>query len=216
MAAGPILGVVLQDLCPRCGQEMAPGSAVCPACGYESLAPDLSDSARADRRSPIGLVALFVGVLGVAAVAFGAGFRLGASSAGPVAVSESARVPGADVSTRPSLGRVSFAERLGESLELEAYRRQFTSEDTIAGRADFVEPPPTGDLVMVIEWQSARERMRLTQETVTLGDPGLAASGHDEVPVRDLVPTAGLYSVAYYADGMKLAEGVFELLPPDR
>ena len=207
---------MLQDLCPRCGEEMAPGSAACPACGYEALGPDLADGRLGARRSPSGIVALFLGVLAVAAVAFGVGFRLGASSSGSAAVAPLARAAPVEGAPIPSLGRVSFAERLGESLELEAYRRQFTSEDTIAWRADFVEPPRTTELTMVIEWQSARERMRLTEETVTLSDPELAASARDEVPVRDLVPTAGLYSVAYYADDTKLAEGVFELLPSDR
>ena len=40
--------------------------------------------------------------------------------------------------------------------------------------------------------------------------------GRDEIPLEDLVPTAGLYSVTYYAGDAKLAEGIFEVLPPDR
>jgi hypothetical protein len=36
------------------------------------------------------------------------------------------------------------------------------------------------------------------------------------VLLEDLVPTAGLYEVRYYAGDAKLAEGIFEVLPPNR
>lgn len=114
------------------------------------------------------------------------------------------------------MGRVRFAERLGESLELESYRTQFTRDDTIAWRAEFVEPPRTNELTLVITWVSVRERMQLSVATVAIADAELRMIGRDEVRIGDLVPTAGLYEVAYFADDVRLALGIFELLPPDR
>jgi hypothetical protein len=152
----------------------------------------------------------------VAIVAFGAGWQLRSSTAAPNFPAPRATVSAkADPMTGASIGPVLFAERLGESLELESYRTQFTRGDTIAWRAEFPEPPPAGELTMVIAWQSIRERMELRQATVTRRDPGLTMVASDEVPLDDLVPTAGLYSVAYFAGDIKLAEGIFEVLPPN-
>ena len=161
------------------------------------------------------LALLSLAIVALVVVALGAGWRLGSTSAvvqppQPAAARSPAAVPVAN-----EIGRVVFAERLGESLELEAYRTQFTAQDTIAWRAEFLQPP-TGELTMVIAWQSIRERMQLSEETVVLGDAELPMIGRDEVPLEGLVPTAGLYSVTYYAGNAKLAEGIFEVLPPDR
>ena len=66
----------------------------------------------------------------------------------------------------------------------------------------------------MITWVSVRERMQLTETTVAVGDAELRMIGSEEVPLADLVPTAGMYEVAYYDGEEKLAVGVFELLPP--
>ena len=68
----------------------------------------------------------------------------------------------------------------------------------------------------MITWVSVRERMQLSESAVAIRDGELTMLARDEVPLRDLVPTAGLYEVTYHAGGVKLAEGIFELLPPDR
>ena len=178
-------------------------------------APLVGDTERGVHLRPMDLALLGLAMVALVVVAMGAGRRLGASSAilqepEPTTAESRALVP---VATE--LGRVLFAERLGESLQLEAYRTQFSSGDTIAWRAEFPQAP-TGELTVVIAWQSIRERMQLSEETVTLGDAELAMIGRDEIPLADLVPTAGLYSVTYYAGDAKLAEGIFEVLPPDR
>ena len=113
-------------------------------------------------------------------------------------------------------GRVLFAERLGDSLELESYRSQFTRDDTIAWRAEFEEPPRTDELTVVIAWYSVRETMQVSESTVALRDAEMTMVASDEIQLADLVPTAGLYSVTYYSGDTKLAEGIFEVLPPDR
>jgi hypothetical protein len=164
----------------------------------------------------MGLAALALAVVGLTAVAFGAGLRIGSSAP----TSELPEAPAASEAAGSSpvvrLGRVRFGERLGESMELESQRRAFSRDDTIAWRAEFLEPPPTTELTIVIEWVSVRERMKLREEAVTVGDRSLSMSVRDEVAVSDLVPTAGLYAVTYYGNGVSLAEGVFELLPPSR
>jgi hypothetical protein len=164
---------------------------------------------------PIHFVMLALGVSGLGIVAFGAGMRLGATSVAPDApdVSSAARVETIEVAP---MGRVRFAERLGDGMELESYRTQFTRDDTIAWRAEFVEPPSTNELTLVITWVSIRERMQLSESTVAVTDPELPMIARDEISVRDLVPTAGLYEVTYHAGDVKLAVGVFELLPPER
>ena len=162
------------------------------------------------------LALLTLAVVGLIVVALGAGFRLGSTDAVVQAPQRTAADSAAVVPVAAEIGRVLFAERLGEALELEAYRTQFTAEDTIAWRAEFPEPPPERELTMVIAWQSIRERMQVSEETVTLSDAELAMIGRDEIPLEDLVPTAGLYSVTYYAGDAKLAEGIFEVLPPNR
>ena len=147
-------------------------------------------------------------------VAFGVGQRFQPSAELDTAASPAESRPIAVVP--PERGRVLFAERLGESLELESYRSQFTRDDTIAWRAEFVEPPGRGELTLVITWVSIRERMQLREVTVAIADDELRMVASDEVPVGDLVPTAGMYEVAYYFDDVPLAVGVFELLPPER
>ena len=161
------------------------------------------------------LALLTLAMVALIVVALGAGWRLGSSSAIVPAPQPAAADSPALVSV-PELGRVRFAERLGESLELEGYRTQFTAQDTIAWRAEFPEPPPTARLRLIISWVSVRERMQLSENNVTLRDTELAMVARDEVPLEDLVPTAGLYEVRYFAGDTKLAEGIFEVLPPDR
>lgn len=168
------------------------------------------------RLGPIGLAAVLLAVVGLAAVAFGAGHRIGSSVPASEPAEVLAATGSADASPVARIGRVRFGERLGESMELESQRRSFSQGDTIAWRAEFPGPPPSDELNVVIEWVSVRERMKLSEETVAIQDRSLAMSVRDEVAVRDLVPTAGLYTVTYYADGERLAEGVFELLPPGR
>ena len=209
---GPILVEVLQDLCPRCGADWLDDARACRACGF---APAAGATGPGIHLRPMGLALLTLAMLVLVIVAFGAGWRL-RSPSGVVQAPEPAPADSRDVVPVAQLGRVRFAERLGESLELEAYRTQFTAEDTIGWRAEFLEPPPTNELTVVISWVSVRERMQLSKTTVTLRDPELAMIASDEVQLEDLVPTAGLYEVRYYAGDTKLAEGVFELLPPDR
>ena len=215
----PILGEVLQDLCPRCGADWLDLARACPACGFDPTGPRVAAEGGTNRGTllrPIDLTMLSLAMVAVVAVAFGAGWRLGSPTA-VVPVPASPAVSDARQAVPATqLGRVLFAERLGERLELEAYRTQFTAQDTIAWRAEFVRPPPTNELRMVIAWQSIRERMQLSESAVTLRDAELTVVASDEARLEDLVPTAGLYSVTYYAGDMKLAEGVFEVLPPDR
>jgi hypothetical protein len=123
-------------------------------------------------------------------VAFAAGVRVQSAALDRGATASPQAAVARNLGPSVPLGRVRFAERLGEALELESYRTRFRAEDTIAWRAEFDEPPPTDELTVVIAWQSIRERME--------------------------VPTAGLYAVSYYSGDLKLAEGVFELLPPGR
>lgn len=210
---------MLQDLCPRCGADWLDGARACPACGFDAIglrASSVGDATRQIHLRPMDLALLSLAVVALIVVALGVGWRLG--QAGAVAQAPAQAAAGSDpvIPVAVELGRVLFAERLGESLELEAYRTQFTAEDTIAWRAEFRQPPPEGELSVVIAWQSIRERMQLSEETVTLRDAGLAMIGRDETPLEDLVPTAGLYSVTYYSGDAKLAEGIFEVLPPDR
>lgn len=162
------------------------------------------------------LALLTLAMVALIVVALGAGWRLGATSVAVQAPQPTAAASRALVPVAAELGRVLFAERLGESMELEAYRTQFTMEDTIAWRAEFLRPPPTSELTVVISWVSVRERMQLSEASVTLRDAELAMVASDDVPLDDLVPTAGLYEVRYYAGDAKLAEGIFEVLPPDR
>lgn len=215
---GPILGEVLQDLCPRCGADWLDGARACPVCGLDPIGLRLPahGTTRGVHLRPMDLALLTLAMVALIVVALGAGWRLGSSSAVVQAPRPAAADSRAVVPVAAELGRVLFAERLGESLALEAYRTQFTAGDTIAWRAEFPQPPPAGELTVVIAWQSIRERMQLSVETVTLRDAELAMIGRDEIPLEDLVPTAGLYSVTYYAGDAKLAEGIFEVLPPDR
>ena len=162
------------------------------------------------------LALLTLAIFALIAVALIAAWRLGSSSAVVQAPIQEAAGSRADVPVAAELGRVLFAERLGESLELEGYRTQFTADDTIAWRAEFLRPPPTNELTVVISWVSVRERMQLSEASVTLRDAELAMVASDEVLLDDLVPTAGLYEVRYFAGDTKLAEGIFEVLPPDR
>ena len=210
---------VLQDLCPRCGEEWFDDTRACPACGFDrigSRTPAGGAIGRGIQLRPMDIAALVLAMLGVVVVALGAGLSLRA----PLAGDDATEAPtGAVADARDfvaPLGRVRFAERLGESLDLESYRTQFTAEDTIAWRAEFQQEPPTSEVTVVIAWQSIRERMQLSSTTVTLRDAELTMIASDEVPLSDLVPTAGVYSVSYYAGDVKLAEGVFELLPPGR
>lgn len=161
---------------------------------------------------PLALAVLTVGTVAMLVLAFGAGTRFGSSSAGVDAVvspAPSQRTP----AILPPSGRILFGERLGDALELESYREQFTRDDTIAWRAEFVEPPRSGEVTLVITWVSVRERMQLTEAVVPVGDAELRMIGSEEVPLSELVPTAGMYEVAYYDGDEKLAVGVFELLP---
>lgn len=163
---------------------------------------------------PMGLAWLTLAAVGIAVVAFGIGLEFGSQTATRASISEAPHPVGRTIEAPH--GRIMFAERLGESLELESYRTQFTYGDTIAWRAEFADPPPTNELTVVIEWYSIRERMKLSESTVTLGDAELTMIASDEVPLDELVPTAGLYAVTYYAGETRLAEGIFELLPRGR
>ena len=215
-----MLSPVLQDLCPRCGAESAGSDCPCVDCGYDPTDPgarnDRDPGRDAVRRRFISLMLLALTIVGLVILAFSAGWHL----ARPEMVAdgtESSRVADAPGSrSRPSVGRVLFAERLGDSLELEAYRSQFRRGDTIAWRAELLEPPGTDEITVVIAWQSIRETMQLSRSALPVRDVVLTVIASDEVPLDELVPTAGMYSVSYWAEDRKLAEGVFELLPPDR
>lgn len=116
----------------------------------------------------------------------------------------------------PPMGRVQFAARLDASMELELRRSQFAQTDTIAWRAEFVDAPRAAELSVVVAWQSIRERMELSRHTVVLEAGQRLSVVRDEVAIDDLVPTAGLYTVTYYEGDAKIAEGMFEVLPPGR
>ena len=159
---------------------------------------------------------LALATMAIAIVSFGAGFSLRSDRTALDLADDPAVAESPNEVPVGMPGRVMFAERLGDSLELESYRTQFTRDDTIAWRAEFEEPPPADELTLVIAWYSIRETMQLSESTVTLRDTELMMVASDEIRLADLVPTAGLYSVSYYAGETKLAEGIFELLPPDR
>lgn len=209
---------MLQDLCSRCGAEVSDPARACPSCGFDPAAPGApadGSRGRGIHLGPTALALLALGIVSMLIVAFGAGLRYQSSTAGVDGVDSPG--PSRPIAViLPVRGRVLFAERLGESLELESCRTQFTRDDTIAWRAEFVEPPRTGELTLVITWVSIRERMQLREVTVAIADDELRMVASDEVPLGELVPTAGLYEVAYYADDVPLAVGVFELLPPAR
>jgi len=162
----------------------------------------------------MGLAMLTLATVGIAVIAFGIG--LGFRSQTSTGTPSSEAAPSIDISALAPSGRILFAERLGEALELESYRTQFAYGDTIAWRAEFADPPQTDELTVVIEWYSIRERMKLSESTVTLADAELTMVASEEVPLHELVPTAGLYAVTYYAGETRLAEGIFELLPRGR
>ena len=210
----PILDTVLQDLCPRCGSDRLGVDGACGECGFdpgvlrrEAVSPGIT-------LGPLGLAVLALATVGVAIIALGVGLRLAPDRPDPEVVLAPTATP--RVSPPAEVGRVLFAERLDEGLALVGYRTEFTRTDTIAWRAELSEPASSTDLTMVIAWTSIRETMQLSRSTVTIRDPELSVIGRDEVLVDDLVPTAGLYSVAYYDGDTKLAEGTFELLPPER
>ena len=210
-----ILVSVLQDLCPRCGAELLDVTRACAVCGLDETGSSAHslDASAGIRLRPMDLALVTLAILALVVVAFEAGSWLRSTAAPPSAAS--AVLESASVGIAAPRSRIVFAERLGDSLELETYRTQFTRDDTIAWRAEFVSPPPGSELTVVIEWYSIRERMKLSESRVTLGDPELTMVASDEVPLSELVPTAGLYAVSYYAGDTKLAEGIFELLPRD-
>jgi hypothetical protein len=155
-------------------------------------------------------------VLGVAIGAFAAGLWLRPEMRARDVSGTPAVARGAGPAPVAERGRVLFAERLGSSLELDTYRTQFTREGTIAWRAEFPDPPGANQLRVVIAWYSIRESMKLSEAIVPVRDPQLTVVATDELQIADLVPTAGLYSVSYYAGDRKLAEGIFEVMPRDR
>jgi hypothetical protein len=206
---------VLQELCPHCGDEWIDDTRPCRTCGYGPV--DSRDPARA--RATIGPLALPVLIgLSAAAVAAvvivsGSAFQAPLPSPSPGQTSSPQR---ADLPMAAPLGRVVFAEGLNAAMELESRRSQFAPGDTIAWRAEFIDAPNAAELTVVIAWQSIRERMELSRDTIALGSTGVMSVVRDQVAIDELVPTAGLYSVSYFAGDEKLAEGVFEVLPPDR
>lgn len=209
---------VLQDLCPRCGIESVDGTRACAACGFEPDGPRPPARAWATGRAHLRPILLTLTALLTAGVVIisGSGFRPPSPSASPNDSASPQLAHRAALAPAPGLGRVVFGERLSASLELESHRTRFAAGDTIAWRAEFADAPRADELTVVVAWQSVRERMELSRDTVTLPDAGPTRVVSDEVPLDDLVPTAGLYSVSYYDGKTKLAEGVFELLPSDR
>jgi ribosomal protein L37E len=212
------LSVVLQELCPRCGADWLDGAHECAACGFQTDARAYEVGGMERRRYSRSSQAavLLLAATAIAIVSFGAGFGLRSDMADLDDTDAAIVHDGARDGPVAGPGRVLFAERLGDSLELESYRTQFTRDDTIAWRAEFQEPPPASELTVVIAWYSVRETMQLSETTVALTDAELTMVASDEVQLADLVPTAGLYSVTYYSGNTKLAEGTFELLPPAR
>jgi hypothetical protein len=204
---------VLQDLCPSCGADWLDDSRACPACGFDGAAQRAPGGGQF-QVGPLGLVLLGLAGVILAIVAFGVGLQFGSASETEGTPTPTTRTLADAIESMP--GPVLFAERLGDGLALHSYRSQFTADDTIAWRAEFAQPPPTDEVTVIIAWQSIRERMQLSEATITLADSELTMVASDEVPLADLVPTAGLYSVTYYGGDTKLAEGVFELLPPEQ
>jgi hypothetical protein len=210
---------VLQELCPRCDAEWPNDAHICAACGFDRAGSRSSNERERDAPRPlrpIDAAILVLATMALAIVSFGAGFSLRSDQAAPDRVDEPAIAEGANDVPVAMPGRVLFAERLGDSLELESYRTEFTRDDTIAWRAEFEEPPAADELKVVIAWYSVRETMRVSESTVAVRDAELKVVARDEIPLAALVPTAGLYSVTYYSGDTKLAEGIFELLPRDR
>ena len=208
---------MLQELCPHCGNEWI-DTRPCPACGYDPVdargpAGARATSSRLARPVPIGLSSAAIAAV---IIVSGSGFRAQSPSPSPGQTSSPQLAERADLPAAPRLGRVVFAEGIGESMELESRRSQFAQGDTIAWRAEFVDAPLTAELTVVIAWQSIRERMELSRDTITLAGTDLMSVVRDEVAIDELVPTASLYSVSYFAGEAKLAEGVFEVLPPGR
>jgi hypothetical protein len=210
---------VLQELCPRCDAEWLSDVRVCPACGFDRAGSRSSNEGAMDASRhlrPIDAAIVLMATIVIAIVSFGAGFSLRSDQAVRDPVDEPQVVEGAIRVPVALPGRVLFAERLGDSLELESYRTEFTRDDTIAWRAEFEDPPAADELTVVIAWYSVRETMRVSESTVAVRDAALKVVARDEIRLADLVPTAGLYSVTYYSGDTKLAEGIFELLPRDR
>jgi hypothetical protein len=205
---------VLQELCPRCGNEYFDEKLPCSACGWQPVEP-ASVGALGSRFA--NRVLLGIAAAAIVAVIAGSGFQAPPPSADLRSPPSAGGAQRSDLPIAPPrLGRVVFAERVAASTELQWHQTQFSAGDTIAWRAEFVEPPRAAELTVVIAWQSHRERMELSRATVALGAPELIGVLRDAVPVDELVPTAGMYAVSYFAGDEKLAEGVFEVLPPDR
>lgn len=210
---------MLQELCPRCNAEWFDDAGACGACGF-----DPSGSRARAGAGPNGggwihratWLAVLLAATGIAIGGFGAGFWLRSEMPAPDVSDAPAVAANASAAPIAERGRVLFAERLSSSLELDSYRTQFTRDGTIAWRAEFPEPPMATELTVVIAWYSIRESMKLSETTVPVRDPQLTVVATDELQIADLVPTAGLYSVSYYAGDRKLAEGIFEVLPRDR
>lgn len=214
----PILVAVLQELCPHCGNEWIDDTRPCPACGYDSVDTRGPSSAHATSTplAPPILIGLSAAAVAAVVIVSGLASRAQSPSPSPGQTSSPTFAERADLPTPPRLGRVVFAEGIGAANELESRRSQFAPGDTIAWRAEFVDAPRAAELTVVIAWQSIRERMELSRDTVALAGAGVMSVVRDEVAIDELVPTAGLYSVSYFSGEAKLAEGVFELLPPDR
>jgi hypothetical protein len=211
---------MLQELCPACGVEITAEARVCLACGRE-LGPfgaPRGEARLASGRRRFAYLAIAIALAGLLAIAFGTGWRLGMSMASAPAPTRAvpASATARDISPVPPVGRVLFASRLSDSLELESYRSHFGRDETIAWRAELSEPPPTPELTVVIAWYSIREEMVLARETVTMRDRQLTVIGRDEIALTELVPTAGVYTVTYFSGERKLAAGSFEVLPAER
>jgi hypothetical protein len=197
---------MLEDLCPLCGAAYPTDADACLICGFSD--GHARPRRPADRALPIVAILAAGAVVGLV-LALGSDPR--ATEPAPSPAHGSAASDRAELPQPPRVGPVLFVDQ--HRGPLDRYRTRFERHETIAWRAEFPEPPGTDELTLVIAWQSIREEMVLSRTTVRMQDAESTVIASDETPISELVPSAGIYAVTYYAGDTKLAAGVFEVLP---
>jgi hypothetical protein len=139
---------------------------------------------------------LIAGAAAIAIVAFVAGW-----SARPAPVAP----------TPEAIGTIRFGDSLGSGLAIENARYEFVAgQDQIAWRADLAVPPMTDTL----RWTVTHDRDQTTVRTgsYAVENPERPVVASAPVPVGDLVPLPGTYTVRYFRGGELLAEGRFTVI----